>query len=377
MIEVLMLYLIIPKRLNFLQMSRYSTYGEQRFRQQFEKKFDFMSFNTELTTRFFGSRKAIAFDPSYISKSGKRTPYLGRFWSGCAGAVKKGLELSGIAAIDIDLRQCLHLEAIQTAPVQTLGKVSMSLIQWYAQIICDRAKELQKISYIVVADAYFSKKEFVDKLLNAGFTLVSKLRDDANLMYKSTEAHTGKKGAPKKYAGKINLKELDLSHFTPLSYTEKIEAFSAIVYSKALKRDILLVVEQFTCGSKVIQRLIFSTDITACPTEVLDYYHCRFQIEFCYRDAKQATGLTHCQARSLNKLSFHFNASLTAVNIAKTVHWNCPETKEKPFSIANAKTLCHNAFLLNRFIVLFGIKPNTIKNHQYIKELLYYGTIAA
>ena len=127
MIEVFMLYLIIPKRLNFLQMSRYSTYGEQRFRQQFEKKFDFMSFNTELTTRFFGSRKAIAFDPSYISKSGNKTPYLGRFWSGCAGAVKKGLELSGIAAIDIDLHQCLHLEAIQTAPVQTLGVVSMTL----------------------------------------------------------------------------------------------------------------------------------------------------------------------------------------------------------------------------------------------------------
>ena len=228
----------------------------------------------------------------------------------------------------------------------------------------------------MVADAYFSKKEFVDQLLNAGFTLVSKLRDDASLMYKSTEAHNGKKGAPKKYAGKIKLKELDLSHFTLLSYTEKTDAFSAIVYSKALKRDILLVVERYTCGTKVILRLTFSTDITANPTEVLDYYHCRFQIEFCYRDAKQATGLTHCQDRSLNKLSFHFNASLTAVNIAKTVHWSCPETKEKPFSIANAKTLCNNQFLLNRFIVLFGIKPNTIKNHQYIKELLYYGTIA-
>lgn len=64
----------IPKRLNFLQMGRYSTYGEQRFRQQFEKKFDFMPFNTELTAKFFGTRKAIAFDPSYISKPGKKTP---------------------------------------------------------------------------------------------------------------------------------------------------------------------------------------------------------------------------------------------------------------------------------------------------------------
>ena len=31
-----------------------------------------------------GKRKAIAIDASYISKSGKKTPYIGKFWSGCA-----------------------------------------------------------------------------------------------------------------------------------------------------------------------------------------------------------------------------------------------------------------------------------------------------
>jgi len=53
-----------------------------------------MFFNIELTVILFGSRKAIAFDPSYISRSGKKTPYVGHFWSSCAGIVKNGLELS-------------------------------------------------------------------------------------------------------------------------------------------------------------------------------------------------------------------------------------------------------------------------------------------
>jgi hypothetical protein len=49
------------------------------------------------------------------------------------------------------------------------------------------------------------------------------------------------------------------------------------------------------------------------------YYRPRFQIEFLIRDAKQYSGLEHGQARDKNKLHFHFNLSLTNVNIA---HYN-------------------------------------------------------
>lgn len=40
MLEVLLLYLIIPGRINFLQLDRYGKYGKQRYRQQFESDFD-------------------------------------------------------------------------------------------------------------------------------------------------------------------------------------------------------------------------------------------------------------------------------------------------------------------------------------------------
>lgn len=84
MLEVLLLYLIIPVRINFLQLGRYGDFGEQRYRGQFVRKFDWLTFNATLAESQISSRVAIAFDPSYISKSGKCTPYLGRFWSGCA-----------------------------------------------------------------------------------------------------------------------------------------------------------------------------------------------------------------------------------------------------------------------------------------------------
>ncbi len=49
----------------------------------------------------------------------------------------------------------------------------------------------------------------------------------------------------------------------------------------------------------------------------MDFYCTRFQIEFCFRDAKQFVGSTDCQARDERKLNFAFNSSFTAVNVAK------------------------------------------------------------
>ena len=90
-IQLMILYMVLPRKINFTQMGRYSDSSEQRFRQLFEREFDRMQFNLFLMRQCFGesTRKAIAIDASYISKSGKKTPYIGKFWSGCASAMKR------------------------------------------------------------------------------------------------------------------------------------------------------------------------------------------------------------------------------------------------------------------------------------------------
>ena len=64
--ETLILFLCIKGRINFLQLGRFGKHKEQRYRQQFEKPFDFLTFNKELTLTQGSGRYAIAFDPSYI-----------------------------------------------------------------------------------------------------------------------------------------------------------------------------------------------------------------------------------------------------------------------------------------------------------------------
>jgi hypothetical protein len=372
--EVFILFLSIKGRVNFLQLGRFGSFGEQRYRQQFEKPFDFLSFNKELVLANGSGRYIIAFDPSYISKSGKETTGLDWYWSGCAGKSKWGLEIGGIAAIDIDNHTAFHLEA-----VQTLCTENETLTQWYIDILGKRKATLTSISCIFVADAWFSKKNFVDAVIQMGMQFVSRLRDDADLRYLCNDAPTGKKGRPKKYGGKIDTKNIDRKYFELIEQTDGYTMNSAIVYSKSLKRNIRLVhVAYNTKNGKKVTKLYYSTDVNLSPKDILLYYQSRFQIEFLYRDGKQHTSLCDVQARGGNKLNFHFNASLTSINIAKVNDWlSIPKEERKSFSLSDIKTMNHNKLLILRLFDVFGIDPNKPKNKHYVKELLYYGTKAA
>lgn len=378
-IEIMLLFISIQGRMNFLQFGRYGKFGEQRYRQQFEKQFDFLSFNKEITLSHGSGNFAIAFDPSYISKSGKKTYGVDKFWSGVAGQAKFGLEISGIAAVDIDNKTAFHLEAVQTPTYAEIEGKNMSLLDWYANIIVQRKDALLKISSYLVADAYFSKKPFADKIVeDAQMHLVSRFRNDADLMYLYYGEPTGKKGRPKKYDGKIDLKNIDKNYFEPILDNEQISVYAAVVYSKGLKRKVKLVYEQPKGGKNKSYLLFFSTDIELGALEILRYYKNRFQIEFLYRDGKQHIGLNDCQARSENKLHFHFNASLTAINLAKAEHWlSVPKQDRGAFSMSDIKTMYHNSLLLERFIDVFAVPAYKLKNNNNVKELINFGKIAA
>ena len=107
--DTMKLFMAIPDRINFLQLGRYGCFSEQTYRNLFEHEtFDWFAFNGSVISKHLtGKRKAIAIDPSYIPKSGKKTPWTGYFWSGCAGEYKRGLEIMGIGVIDIDNHECM------------------------------------------------------------------------------------------------------------------------------------------------------------------------------------------------------------------------------------------------------------------------------
>lgn len=372
------LFLSIKGRINFLQLERFSHRCESSFRYFFEQKFDFLTFNKVLTQKYLGGKAAFAFDPSYISKAGKRTPGVGYFWSGCAAKSKWGLEFCGLAILDLTRKTAFHLFGFQTIDL----KDQETLIGFYVRKILERKEELLNLSSYMVADAYFSKVTFVKPFVDAGFQVVSRLRDDADLQYIFTGEQKKGKGRGRKYDGKMDFKNLNPNYAKLVSELQGEKIYSLKSHSKSLKIVLNLVIV-YTQNSKKqwVHKIYFSTDLTQSWSEIIEMYRLRFQIEFLYRDAKQFTGLNHCEARSENKLDFHWNMSLTAINLAKIIHW-IPKKDEKPnhecvFSMNDIKTQYCNELNLKRFISMFGINPELQINKRKIKLFLDFGKIAA
>lgn len=202
---ILMLFLSIKGRINFLQLERFSGKCEQRFRYFFEQSFDFLMFNKSLITMNVKDKVALAFDPSFMSKAGNKTPGVGYFWSGVAGKSKWGLEFCGLAVLDLTRKTAFHLFGFQTIDLQD----DETLVKFYVRKIMERKDDLLQTSNHLVADAYFSKKTFVEPFINAGFQVISRLRDDAYLQYNYKGEQKKGKGAKLKYDGKVNFENLN------------------------------------------------------------------------------------------------------------------------------------------------------------------------
>ncbi|WP_338240156.1 transposase [Persicobacter diffluens] len=376
MIENLKGLLSFRGRNNFTNMSRYLRYNEATIRSWYEKYFNYLFFNIELIKTLKDELRIIAFDPSYVSKSGQLTPGLGYFWSGCVNSTKRGLEITGIASVGLESKTAMHLEAHQTFKSED---ESFNLLTFYANLILSNVELYKQVSDSVVVDAYFSRFTFVDPIVEKGFIVISKLAKNAFLRYRNTEPPTGKRGRPKVYGEKVKFNNLDQRHFTLCFKNENSEAFEAEVHSKSLKRWIkcVVVVTELDNG-KTRREILFSTDINQSGSAIIERYRLRFQIEFLFRDAKQFTGLTHCQARSKNKIHNHINMSLTAVSVAKALHYFDNKTEEKePFSLSSIKMLYFNRNYIQRIFKGFGIAPEPYDNSEQMLQIERFGCIAA
>ena len=412
-IETLILYVVMQKT-NFTQLAAFGSHNEKTYRSHFEKSgLDTVAFNLEMAKAYFEGSigiKALAIDPCYIRKSGKHTPGLSYFWSGCAGQAKWGLEMLGVGIIDTFRHDCVMLGGFQSPnssmlstdavikggePTrylvgseavtdmehvkESVGDVAVkrpyhkksvkakidkenpdeieqrfNIIDWYLHTLGCLPKEAFDYTRRVVADAFFSKKPFVDGLTKLGLKIISRLRDDAALYYIYKGPRTGKPGAPKKYDGKVDVGNLNMKVFHEIDYCfDGGICYAGIVYSKSLGQAVKVVVWISKDGSK--HKIFFSNDLTLSGRGIVETYRCRFLVEFEFRNAKGFASLEKCQARSTNKFRTHFNMSFTSLNCLKVA----ARDSGIPYSISNLKTLVHGQYLMNRFIDVSGISADS------------------
>lgn len=83
------------------------------------------------------------------------------------------------------------------------------------------------------------------------------------------------------------------------------------------------------------------------------------------------------RARETEVLDFHFNASVSSVNLARLLTQEEQQTKEKfVFSMSSSKQRFFNEHLLEMFIEKLELDQTAIKNHPQFESLRNYAAIA-
>ena len=368
----------ISGKYNFMNMSRYMSYSEQALRNGYRREFDFCSFNWELITKNCSDELILAFDPSFIHKSGKHTEGLGYYWSGQEQKTKKGLELGCLAVVDIKNETAFHLHGVLTPDKQQREKSKMNLIDHYVDLILSSIANAGSISPYLAVDKYFMKKDFINPMINAGLHVITKMRKDANLKYLYKGKQKEGKGRKRKHAEKVDLKNPDRRRWDIVFENKDNYCLSAEVFCVTLKRNVRII---YLFHKKAKSYEVFlSTDIDLSADKIEKYYRSRYQIEFLFRDGKQHSGLEECQARDAKKINFHINLSLTNIGIAKAVHYlSIPKEQRRGFSLENIKRLHHNKLIadlifsnlgLYQFHLYFSSKLQRIFLPRRIKKIV-------
>lgn len=369
-IEVFDLIYSIQGRFNFQNLCRYSELNESTFRRNFQKLFDWLDFNFELIKLCgvdLDDEVIAAIDCSFITKSGHKTYGLDRFWNASMRKALKGLEISLVSLIDIRTRKAWALDVVQTPSglSQKQSDKTRTRIDFYMDQIKKCQSKLLKVSYFV-GDGFYAKTKVFDALLEMNKHFITKLRPDANLRYLFKGKHPKQKGRKRTYAGKV-----DFYHLQPWTYITNlkphVEVYTVIANSPKFGKTLRIVMLLNTKTDKHI--LLACTDLELHALKIIDYYSLRFQIEFLFRDAKQFTGLSHCQARSKEKLHFHFNLSLSAINMAHFKMKNNPTI----MSMNTFKRLAYNTRFANHLLKQLSLLAKVDINSSIMQHAIQFG----
>lgn len=373
--HLLGLLLMFPGHATFRNMSRYSPYHERTFARWYDTPFNWVSLNKSAITEVVPPEhdQALVMDASFVAKSGKHTYGLDRFWNGSHRRTEKGLEISTLAWLDLtgNCAYCLSVE--QTPPMAGSSEPEATRMDVYLDQL-SRVVEAHDLNFLryVVTDGAYSKQKFVAGVRALGLHQIGKLRADANMRYLYQGAKRPGPGRQKTYNGKVNWS--DLSRFERLeSEDDHIVLYHQVLNHVQLKRNLQAVVVVHTQHNRYA--VLFSTDVDLEPLKLYRYYKGRFQIEFLFRDAKQFTGLSDCQARSQTKLDFHFNASLSAVSLAKLEARQQRGEAVQSFSMASLKRRAFNQHLVDRICEHLANGQSVEKSSPVYEALCNYGVI--
>ena len=237
---------------------------------------------------------------------------------------------------------------------------------------------------LVVADSWFGNNGLFRPLAESGFKfhLLSRLRSNIILYDLPPERFPGQRGRGRKYGARLGSASEMASRFRDLACS-----VSVFLYGK--QRDVpaydqVIMLKNLKCQVRVVRVFrktrwvaFFTTDLTLCVEQIIEYYGARWKIESGVKEIKQEIGSARSQVRNAHSVINHLHFRM----MAATLTWiyadrikTDPERRHlvkgrASFAFSDVRRLIANAALSKDFLGLWPTLHNPPQN-SFVSLLL-------
>jgi len=367
--HVIYAMLCIPNRATMLGLSRWSETGGSYHTLQrlYQTPINwFLLHRTLLQTHLLRSDGLylLAGDEVVVSKAGKKTYGVGRFYSGMAQRVIPSISFLALSLIDVQERRSypLHVQQIiptpetKDAPPDTAKRGRgrpkgsknhikptpvlsplLCLLQSMCHLVLAPIMHLQ-IRHLVL-DGKFGNYPATWTVRQTGLHIISKMRHDAAL-YLPFSGNKPHRGPTPRYGDKLNYAHLPVANLlsTHMDGDYHVQTYQMQAYHKDYPDllNIVVIVKIHLTTGKRGHVVLFSTDLALTAQQIVEFYRLRFQIEFNFRDAKQYWGLEDFMNVSQTAVTNAVNLAFLMVNLS-TIMLKPYRDQDPNFSVLDLK----------------------------------------
>jgi hypothetical protein len=306
----------------------------------------------------------LAGDEVVVSKAGKQTHGVGRFYSGLAQRVIPSVSFLTLSVIDVQDRRSYPLSIQQllptsqdetqlpTVPKRPRGRPKgsknhvkqdpvlnplLQVLQGMFTTVRTPIAPLQ-VKHVVL-DGKFGNDPATYTVRQADLHIISKMRHDAALYLPYSGDKPGCGPTPR-YGDKLNYDHLPADCLVSSCNEEdyRIDTYQMQTYHKDYPDllNIVVIVKTHLVTGKRGHIILFSTDLDLNAHQIVDFYSLRFQIEFNFRDAKQHWGLEDFMNVSETAVTNAVNLAFLMVNLSSIMLQPYRE-QEPDFSVLDLK----------------------------------------
>jgi len=356
----------------------------------------------------------VAGDEVVVSKAGKETYGLDRFFSGIQQRVIPGLSFFVFSLVNVQKEHSYPLQITQVVksaeekaaskskaeakkakkttekrkpgrPKGSKNKVKQEIvlnpelvrIQSALKSLLKTVGTILSLKYVVL-DGHFGNYPSAFMVRETKLHLISKMRSDAAL-YPAFDGEYRGTGRPAKYGKKLDVRNLDHDKYLKATSTEKnvcTQVYQGQFYNKefafALNVVIILKTNLLTLAQAHV--ILFSTDLEQDYEKIIKFYRLRFQIEFNFRDAKQYWGLEDFMNIKETAVTNAANLSLFMINFSHALLQ--PFREHNPdYSVLDLKSHYRGYKYASETIKMLPQKPDAILLSDIFQQIARLGAI--